>query len=154
MDRIQILANARGGNKISIIKTGNYQKDKNLEEKCKTISKGLYIWTNIDNILQIEKNNITDELKNYIISESEEFYFIQKPGSWIKPGQFGEDAQNGIRPMDTINNYSHGQLDEIVILDIYNNISNPYELERKAWHGNAIFNSRTETHGSGTERKN
>lgn len=56
MDRIQILANARGGNKISILKTGNYQKDRNLEEKCKTISRGLYTWTNIDNIQKLNNN--------------------------------------------------------------------------------------------------
>lgn len=152
MERIQILSNARGGNKISILKTGDYQKDRNLEEKCKTISKGLYIWTIIDNIQKLNKNEITNELRPYIITEGDEFYFIQKPGTWVKPGQFGKEAQNGIKPMDTIDNYFGGQSSEVIILDVYNNILNPMDIEKKAWHQNPIFSSRTEKNGYGFER--
>jgi hypothetical protein len=151
IETISILNNAQGGKRISILKTGNFYVDENLKDKCTKVSKGLYIWIPISSIDFISKDKITEEIRPYIISESINGYFIQKNNTWLKPGQYGENTDNGIRAIDTINSYSSGQQDEIVIIDIY--ITNtPYKLEQEAWHSNPIFKSRKNIDGFGTEK--
>jgi hypothetical protein len=144
-----ILNNAQGGKRISILKTGNFQIDKHLEELCLSTSKGLYIWTPITSIEFVE--SVTEDDKPYIISTTENGYLLQKKDTWLKPGQYGENTENGIKPIDTINSYSSGQQDEIVILDIYQ-IDNPYKFEQEAWHKNSNFQSRKSIDGFGTEK--
>lgn len=131
IETISILNNAQGGKRISILKTGNYQLDKDLEKLSNSVSKGLYIWTHIGNIDLIDKDKITPDLIPYIISENKCSFFIQKPGSWLKPGQYGQNTSAGIKPIDTINDYSSGQQDEIVIINIFLT-ENPHKVEQEA----------------------
>jgi nitrogen regulatory protein PII-like uncharacterized protein len=151
IETITLVPTPRGGKRISILKTGNFHVDENLKNKCNKVSKGLYIWTHITNIDFISKDKANDEIRPYIISESEDGFFIQKKGTWLKPGQYGENTENGIRPIDTIDSYSSGQQDAIVIIDIH--ITNtPYKLEQEAWHSNPVFKSRKDIDGFGTEK--
>ena len=144
--------NSQGGKKISILKTGNYQIDKQLEDQCLKKSKGLYIWTHITNINFIENNNITSDIDKCIIANNDFGVFVQN--GWVKPGQYGQNTEFGISPIDTIDGYTSGQYDEIIILKIFNDMENPYQIEQKSWHQNPIFKSRKVIHGGGFEKIN
>jgi hypothetical protein len=149
IETISLLNNAQGGKRISILKTGNFHKDEDIKNKCLSVDSGLYIWMPINSIEFA--NEISEEQKPYLISETSDGFYLQKVNSWIKPGQFGQDAKDGIRPIDTINSYSSGQQDEIVIIDVIQ-IKNPYSIEQEAWHRNPVFQSRKSIDGFGTEK--
>jgi superfamily II DNA or RNA helicase len=153
LETISLLRNSQGGEKISIIKTSNDKKDNILKNLSITKNKGLYLWTYEDHIELIEKSSINDFQKNYIITENDKFYFVQKKGKWIKPGQFGQNTPSGISPIETISGYMSGQSNKIIILDIFIT-ENPYDLEQKAWHQNPIFFGKKVIDGVGTEKIN
>ena len=152
LETICLKYNSRGGQKVSIIKTGNYYIDKEMKDLCLRKSKGLYIWTYINNIDFIKREDVKSEDYKYLLYENDFGIFIHK--SWIKPGQYGQNATHGISPVDTIDGYTSGQYDEIIILKVYDDLENPYEIEQKSWHQNPIFYTRRTIDGGGFEKIN
>jgi hypothetical protein len=152
LETICLKYNSKGGKKVSVIKTGNYYLDKEMQDTCLRKSKGLYIWTYINNIDFIKTEDIDPDNYKYMLYENDHGIFIHK--SWIKPGQYGQNAVSGISPVDTIDGYTSGQYDEIVILKVYDDLENPYDIEQKSWHQNAIFHTRRTIDGGGFEKIN
>lgn len=92
IETIPVLSNAQGGQRISILKTGNFHKDENLKELCLSVDSGLYIWTSINSIEFVE--NISDDQKPYVISETSG---AQINGFYIQKKTHGSNLVNMVK---------------------------------------------------------
>lgn len=142
---IPIKTNSLGGNQISIIDTEDNILNPQIKQLCNKKSRGVYIWTYKGSIKKIKKEYFEEDT-NRIIYKNDEYIWYHN--SWLKCGQYGQNTYS-ISPIDTISNYSKGQLDEIVIIYVLEN-DNPYEIEQKAWHQNP--NLKKIIDGKGTEK--